>query len=83
VRQCWVEIEADKTKVVPRFAPGVVDNDESTAWSDWVRDKIVGQVVIGTHEIKGEFGLWKKLRPVINWEGGVDASEYTEEVAFI
>ncbi len=60
MRQSRAEIEADKTKVVPSFAPGIVDNDEGAAWSNWVRDKIVGfaedtmvgrdsgQVVIGT-----------------------------------
>ncbi len=38
--------------------------------------------MIGTHEVEGEFCLWKKLGPVINGEGGVGAREYTEEVTF-
>jgi hypothetical protein len=86
MRQSWAEIETDKTEVVLSFAPGVVDNDEGAAWSDRVRNEVVGlaeyamvgrdggQVVIGTHEIKSELGLWKKLRPVVNGEGWVSAS---------
>ncbi len=40
--QSRAEIEADKTEVVPSFAPGVVDNDKGAAWSNWMRDKVVG-----------------------------------------
>ncbi len=42
VRQSRAEIEGDKTEVIPSFAPGIVDNDEGAAWSNWVRDKVVG-----------------------------------------
>ncbi len=60
MRQSRAEIEADKTKVIPNFTPGIVYNDEGAAWRNWVKDKIIGfaedtvvgrdsgQVVIGT-----------------------------------
>ncbi len=38
--------------------------------------------MVRTYKIKGEFGLWEKLKPVINRKGVVGAREYTEEVAF-
>jgi hypothetical protein len=81
MRKSEAKRETDKAEVVPSFAPGVVNNDEGAAWSDRVRDKVVGlaedamvsrdggQVVVGTHEIKSELGLWKKLRPMIDGEG--------------
>lgn len=94
VRQGGAEVEADETKIIPRFATCVVYDDKSATWSNRMRDKVVGltedtmvggnsgQVVIRTHEVESEFCLWKKLGPVINREGGVGAREYTEEVAF-
>ncbi len=85
VRQSWTKVEADEAEIVPSFASGVVNDDEGTARGDRVRGEVVrlaentmvgrdgGLVVVGAHEIKSEFGLWKELGPVVDRKRWVSA----------
>jgi hypothetical protein len=87
VRQSWAEIGTEKTEVVPGFSPSVVHNNDGAAWSNRVRDEVVGltedamaggdsdgQAVIRSEEIECQLGLGKKLRPMVDREGRLGAS---------
>ena len=71
VMKCRSEIKSNEAEVVPRFAPGIVEDDESPARCNWVGEKVVGlainsvvgrdrcKVSVGSLKIECQFGLGK------------------------
>ena len=71
VMKCRSKIKTNEAEVVPSFAPGIVEDDESSAGCNWVGDEVVGlaidsvvgrdrcKVSVGSLKIECQFGLGK------------------------
>ena len=71
VMKCRSKIKTNEAEVVPSFAPGIVEDDESSAGCNWVgeevvrlaMDSVVGRdrwkVSVGSLKIECQFGLGK------------------------
>ena len=69
-----------------------MNNDEGAAWRQRVTGEIErlavnavirrdsGLVCVGAHYIQSYLSLWYKLVPKVDWERGVSASQYRDEV---
>ncbi len=43
--KCRSEIKSNESEVVPSFATGIVEDDESPAGCNWVREEVVGLAI--------------------------------------
>jgi hypothetical protein len=71
VVQCRSEVESNEAEVVPSFATGIMEDDESPAGCNWVGEEVVGlaidsvvsrdrwEVGVGSLKIECQFSLGK------------------------
>ena len=71
VVKCRSEVKSNEAEVVPSFATGIVEDDESPAGCNWVGDEVVGlainsvvgrdrcKVSVGSLKIECQFSLGK------------------------
>ncbi len=93
VVKCRSEVKSNEAEVVPSFATGIVEDDESPAGCNWVGEEVAGlainsvvgrdrwKVSVASLKIECQFGLGKEGRPMVDWEGRMSRCKETEKVS--
>ena len=93
VMKCRSKIKTNEVEIVPSFAPGIVEDDESPAGCNWVGEEVVGlaidsvvgrdrwKVSVASLKIECQFSLGKEGRPMVDWERRMSRCKETEKVS--